>query len=43
VTFSLPPGDPGFLSATGDGLSPLLKKITVVTDEHGLAWIYIKQ
>jgi len=43
VTFALPPDDPGFLSVTGDGLSPLLKKITVVTDEQGLAWIYIKQ
>jgi hypothetical protein len=43
TTFSFTDDEPGFFSATGDNASPLLRSITVRTDEHGLAWAYIFQ
>jgi hypothetical protein len=32
----------GYFSRTGDGTSPLEKRITVRTDYQGLAWVYWK-
>jgi hypothetical protein len=43
VTFWFDDDETGFFSETGDDSSPLVRKITVRTDEHGLAWIYVQQ
>ena len=42
VTFSLPDGATGFLSAAADGSAPLVKTLTVHTDNAGYAWVYIQ-
>jgi hypothetical protein len=41
MTFALPEGETGFLSAKGDGSTPLVKSLTVRTDRAGYAWVYL--
>jgi hypothetical protein len=41
VTFSLPDGDSGLLSARSDGSTPLVRTLSVRTDAAGYAWVYI--
>jgi len=42
ATFSVPPGDTMQLSTANDGSQPLQQTITVLTDSHGLARVYMK-